>query len=1131
MHTEARQLNNHKTFTLMKKLIFFAMLVLSGLRSGAQTATLTLITPPCDSNGVIVATFTGMPTPFDVTWWTTYNTVQHFTITATTDTLFGYAGGYVSMSAYDSITGTYVSDSLTYGVPFTVIDSSVAVTCPALGTVTATVSGGTGPYTYKWRDGSTGAVVATTNPAVLPTGYYYVRVTDVGTGCVSGFTTPAIEVMTSPDFTQTVTTTPAVCPSLGAGMVTVTGGTPPFIYAWTNPSGITTTGTASTMPLAPCYYAENTTDANGCVAFGGSWDVGYVPDFTATVTATTANCTNGTASTAITGGTGPFSYLWSNGATTANLSGLVTGYYTVKITDGTGCVDSSGIDSALTAYVPQSIYISVMDAVTPATCIDSNGSIVAFGSGGMPPYSFVWSNGATTASVGSLSAGYYDVTVTDANGCLGWGTEYVGSSTPIVVSYSSTPSLCTGPTGTATLAISGGTAPYNVTWYTSPIQTGITASSLPSGYYYFFITDAMGCTQSGSVYVPPVDVIYLSFTSTPATCLASDGSVSVSASGGVAPYSYSWASGGTTPSLSGVPYGTYYATVTDANNCTVTNCQNVPYTSPITLGLSSSPASCLYANDGSITAVANYGTPPYVFSMGGSSSGTVTIPGLPTDPYWISVTDAHGCDAIEYTYVDYNALDSSCFCEIQGNVYVDANHNCTQDAGEVGIQNIQMYCSGIGYTYTDATGFYYFLVPTGTYTVSQTVLGIYPLSPCQANNIPVSVTAAAGCHNIVNFADTLDPIHDMHISTWDYNVARPGFPYTQITVVTNDGTLTEPNILTAYMPDTQILAPTFVPAGYFTGAPAPDYYNTAATSFSLAPGVGQQFLMNYNVPADVPLGTVLTFRDTAAYVSPLSNWLSDYSPWNNICYFNTTTVGSYDPNFKEVSPKGWGPDGVITVNDSVLEYMVHFQNTGSYMAENVVVKDTLDPSLDWKTLRPVYMSNKCVVDIDEHGVATFTFNHINLPASSAEPIASNAMFTYTVKQRPALALGTRIQNSASIYFDFNAPIKTNKTRNTIAWSAGVQNTAAATSGTDAFTVYPNPANNTFNAIINSNEAGSYGLKITDVAGKTEISKTLNIVKGSQTITVDVNHLSAGVYFVTLAGSDGKLETQKLVIIK
>jgi len=326
------------------------------------------------------------------------------------------------------------------------------------------------------------------------------------------------------------------------------------------------------------------------------------------------------------------------------------------------------------------------------------------------------------------------------------------------------------------------------------------------------------------------------------------------------------------------------------------------------------------------------------------------------------------------------------------------------------------------------------------------------------------------------------------------------------------------------------LAPTsFVPAGVLTGSAY--YYNTAASAFSLTPGTGQEFLINYNVPADVPLGTTLTFKDTAAYVSPMTNWLTDYSPWNNLNYFNTTTVGSYDPNFKEVSPKGWGPSGVITVNDSVLEYMVHFQNTGTYMAENVVVIDTLDPSLDWSSLRPVYMSKKCVVDINEHGVATFTFNNIDLPPSSTEPVASNAMFTYTIKQRPALPMGTHILNSASIYFDFNAPIKTKSTYNTIAWGVGVPNTTTATISSNAFTVYPNPANNTFNAIINSDAGGDYSLRVTDVAGKTEISKTLNLIKGAQTLAVDVSNLSAGVYFVTLVSNDGKADTQKLVIMK
>ena len=210
--------------------------------------------------------------------------------------------------------------------------------------------------------------------------------------------------------------------------------------------------------------------------------------------------------------------------------------------------------------------------------------------------------------------------------------------------------------------------------------------------------------------------------------------------------------------------------------------------------------------------------------------------------------------------------------------------------------------------------------------------------------------------------------------------------------------------------------------------------------------------------------------------------------------------------------------------------MVHFQNTGSYMAENVVVKDTLSANLDWNSLRPVYMSDKCVVTIDEHGVATFTFNNIDLPASTNEPISSNAMFTYTIKQRPGLAYGTQIKNRASIYFDFNAPILTNYTLNTIGFPSGVPTTPAAT-GYNTFTIYPNPTTNSFNAIIELTAGGTYNLKVCDITGKTELSKTLTLQTGSQTIAVDASHLTPGVYFVTLNGNDNKAQTQKLVIMK
>ena len=1107
----------------MKKLILLTLLIAFGLKSNAQSVSLAMIASPCDSNGVVVATFSTTTPPGLYCYWISGGVLTYHHPVGLTDTFYGFTGGGISIRANDTGWSSSIFDSIYVPLPFAISVTNAPAVCPGLPTLSASATGGTPPYTYKWLNSSSLALVGTLNPITVPAGGYFLRVTDAA-GCVGGFSSP-IYAESSVTFSVAASSTSAVCPALSVATMTVSGtSTPPYTYSWTTLTTGITVSTTNPASLNTGWHRAITTDATGCSASAYVYAT-VLSDFSASVTTTDANCTNGTASTVITGGSAPFSYLWSNGATTPTITGLVTGTYTVGITDANGCVN----DSVVSGHVNQSITINVGSVVTPATCIDSNGAIAAFGSGGTTPYTYLWSNGATTSSIGGLHSAYYAVTATDANGCLGWGGSYVGTSTPITVTYTRTASSCTAATGTCTLTITGGTAPYTIHFYSSPMLTSAILSGLAVGNYYFEVIDAVGCTRTGTVTIPPVNVINLSFASTAATCTAADGSVSVSASWGVAPYTYLWTTGATTPAVSGLTAGYYHVTVTDAHGCSAVGSRYVPYNSPLVLGLSNTPASCLYVSDGSITSTAAWGTPPYTYSMGGSSSGSVTAPGLATGDYWINVTDAHGCTDRKFTHVGYNVFDSSCYCVVKGTVYNDANHNCTQDAGEVGINHIQMQCTGLGYTYTNASGNYYFLVPSGTYTVSQTILGMYPLSPCQPNHIPFTSVAATGCYTTMNFADTVNPIHDMHISTWDYTHARPGFSYTQATVITNDGTTTESNIFAGYKPDGQVFGPTFVPSGTFTGAPY--YYSTASSAFALAPGAGQQFLVNYNVPADIPLGTSVMFTDTVAYAAPVTNWLSDYSPWNNVNYFGTTTVGSYDPNFKEVNPKGWGPDGVITTEDSVMEYMVHFQNVGSYLAENVVVKDTLDGNLDWKTLRPVYMSKNCVVDIDEHGVATFTFSHINLPPVTTEPIASNAMFTYTVKQRPGLPLGTRIHNSASIYFDFNAPIKTNKTRNTIGWSVGVQNISAAATANDAFTVYPNPANNTFNAVINSNEAGTYGLKISDVAGRLHINKTLTITKGSQTIPVDVNQLSAGIYFVTLTGADGKEETQKLVIMK
>lgn len=1026
----------------MKKITSLILCCLFAMASRAQTVSFTLTQAPCNNDGTLTANFTGLTPPLTVNWQV-YNqpTITH-TVNVLTDDLVNYSGAYVSVYVTDANNAT-AYNYYQGAPPFTYTVSTTGAICPALGTATATVSGGLPPYTYQWYDVQTMTTVGTTNPISLPAGQYGVTITDAN-GCVWG----------------------------------------------------------------SLYNQDSTAIQN-------------TPSFSYPITTTAASCTNGTATVgAITGGTPPYSYLWSNAATTASINGLIMGSYNVTVTDAQGCSVTNY------AYIQQTPQIGVNTTPTPATCTQNDGAAIAFGSGGVPPYTYLWSNGGTTQSISNLLSGYYNVTLTDANGCIGNGGAYVSSSTPITATYATTPSSCTAATGSATLTISGGVAPYTITWSTFPAQTGVTASNLSAGVYAFSITDANGCVRGGTVNIPPVDVVTLALSGSDATCLQSDGTASVTASGGTLPYSYLWTNGGTTASITNLPSGTYGITVTDANGCHTTKYRSVAASSPVSVGLASTPASCVFATDGSINATPVGGTLPYTYIWNNGPT-TQNNTNIGSGYYNVYVTDAVGCTASAFSYLGYNAANNSCYCTITGTVYDDANGNCTQDAGEQGIPNIQVHCSNIGYAYTDANGVYSFIVPTGSYTITETVQNFYPLSVCQTNGIPVNVTAAANCVNTVDFANSINPIHDMHISTWDYTFAVPGNTYQQKTIITNDGTVSESGLIAGYTADGQVGGATFSPGGIFNAGP-PYYYDLPAGNLTLAPGASQDFFVDYTVPTNIPLSTSLVFKDSTAYTSPMSNWLNDYTPWNNVNYFTTYTVGAYDPNFKEVNPKGVGPTGLITYNDSTLEYMIHFQNIGTYKAQNVVVIDTLDPDLDWTTLHPVYQSHHCVVTIDEQGVAKFTFNNINLPAEMNDAQGSNGMLTYTIKTKHNLPLGTQFTNNASIYFDFNAPVVTNTTVNTLYDPTGVKPVSMGNGG--SFFVYPNPASGSFSAVITATTDAAATLSLTDISGRVLMTKNISVQQGTHAVATDVNQLSSGIYFVNLHYNN-KMLTQKLVIIK
>lgn len=1024
----------------MKRIfIFILALLLHSMTYAQGTLSFTLNQQPCNNDGILTTTVTGLTNPITITYYTTGTPIVHTITTGNTDVLNNYSGALMYVSALD-VNQDDAFDSFS-ALPFTVsVNQWNTAICPNLASIPVTVSGGTAPYTYNWMDQNS-ITVSTSNPANLPGGYYDLVVTD-NNGC-----TVSID------------------------------------------SGIMVYSQAS---------------------------------FNVTVNTTQANCTNGTATATVsgTGGVAPYSYLWNTNATTNAINSLTMGGYSVTVTDAQGC-SASGY-----GYVSQAITINPNVVATPATCIQTNGAVSSFPSGGVPPYSYLWNNMSTAQTQTNIAAGYYSVKVTDANGCIGNSATYVNSTTPINVTYNVTASSCTAPTGSATLSVSGGTAPYTINWNTFPAQTGTTASNLPPGNYSFTITDANSCVRTGSITIQPVNIITVSFTHTSPTCTQANGSISVSASGGASPYTYSWSNAATTSSITGVAAGGYSVTITDNAGCAITKSHYLAAYSPLSIGIASTPASCVYTSDGIITATPFGGTAPYTWN---TTTGTNTMTGLATGNYYVGVTDANGCTAYQNANVPHNPSNNACYCTVTGTVYHDANNNCVKDAGENGIPNIQMHLNGFGYAYTDANGVYSFKAPNGSYSLSETVQTLYPLSGCQNNNISVNVTAASNCTQTFDFANTINPLHDVKITRWNNTMPIPGYNYSTIAIVSNEGTVAESNIVGGMDYDVQLTSPAISPSGIWVNGAGPQYNIASTVNFSLNPGVSQAFYMDKTIPTNMPLNTLLTIKDTVAHTAPMSNWLTDYTPFNNVQYFTQSVVGSYDPNFKEVIPAGEGPTGKIYAEDSVLEYMVHFQNLGTYQAFNIVVLDTLDADLDRTTLKPGYSSHPATISMDENGVLKYTFANINLPAKMYDEVASNGMFTYSIKTRKNLPVGTQFTNRAAIYFDFNEPVITNTTLNTL--SAPTNTNEVTTKKQGSFSLYPNPANNICYVKLNVAQTGlNSTLKITDLTGKTINMKEIHLSKGEQVVELNTANLISGIYFVALQAEGGQ-STQKLVIVK
>jgi streptogramin lyase len=422
------------------------------------------------------------------------------------------------------------------------------------GTATATASGNIAAVTYAWSNGGTTATISN-----LAAGTYSVTISESAScTAVASYTVtePAILDITC-DKTDVTTNGGAD----GTATVNATGGTSPYTYLWN--SGETT---ATISGKTSGTYTVTVTDANGCTALCNSTINEPGCNLSAAADGTNVLCnggTDGTATATASGNIAAVTYAWSNGGTTATISNLTAGTYSVTITETASC-------TAVASYtVTEPAILDITCDKTDVTTIggtDGTASVVA--TGGTSPYAYLWNSGETTASISNKTSGTYTVTVTDANNCTAICNSTINEpGCNLSASADGTNVLCNGGTdGTATATASGNIAAVTYAW--SNGGTTATISNLAAGTYSVTISESASCTAVASYTVTEPAILDITCDKTDVTTNGgSDGTATVSATGGTSPYTYLWNSGETTASISSKTSGTYTVTVTDANGC------------------------------------------------------------------------------------------------------------------------------------------------------------------------------------------------------------------------------------------------------------------------------------------------------------------------------------------------------------------------------------------------------------------------------------------------------------------------------------------------------------------------------------------------------------------------------------
>lgn len=481
-----------------------------------------------------------------------------------------------------------------------------------------------------------------------------------------------------------------------------------------------TTVLTRTINLCPCqtyHWKFAIADAGDCI-----YDSGVFLDFLSCSNALTitpsstpvTSCTgcDGTASVALVGGTGPFTYSWApTGGNAATATNLCAGTYTVTVTDQLSCSPPTTVAITVAASVPT---ITITPTQTNVACFGAcTGTASVSASGGTPPYTYNWlPSGGTGPSATGLCPGVYTCDVADNGGCTATLTFTITQPTQLTATATSTPAACGNNNGSATVTPGGGVGPYGCTWLPSG-GPGLNAINLAAGTYTYTVTDANGCTLTQTVNVASTGGLSSTIAGTDVLCFgAATGSVTMTPVGGNPGYTFVWTPNvSATGTASNLVAGTYNCTVTDASGCSSTSSYTVTEPPQLTISAAGFNVTCNGACDGQVVTIPGGGTPNYTF-LWNTGCTTASCTGICAGNYTVTVTDANGCtvsdtaNVSQPTPVVANANMTQATCgQSDGSATANA-------AGGTGAFTYQWIGGPASATYSN--------IPAGTYTVIAT---------------------------------------------------------------------------------------------------------------------------------------------------------------------------------------------------------------------------------------------------------------------------------------------------------------------------------------------------------------------------------------------------------------------------